>query len=149
MKHTLKPFAALAPGEAGGARNVLGEQVYSSPVAPALLKHFSQHPDELTRLETVPPHLATLPPGMRTRAHIEWMVKEVGKLEGRLEAAIPAAAPAVASPSTITAAPPPPPQVSRTGATADPIASALKRDDLGAFMRADLDRKIAKARGAA
>jgi hypothetical protein len=141
----LKPFGALAPGELGGPRNIIAEQVYDSPIAPAVLLHFSQHPEALVALETPPPHIAALPPALRVKAHIQWIVREFGKLEGSLESASPAASTdRPAQPSTITAAPPPPDTVTRAGSTTDPKASALKRGDFDAFNRLELAERAAK-----
>lgn len=127
----LKPFGGLAPGETGGPRNVVAEQVYDSPIAPQVLLHFSQHPEALAAIEAMPAEIAALPPRLRARAHIQHIVLEYGKLEGSL---VSAARPA--APSTITNAPPPPPSVSsRAGSSADPSAAAVAKGDFGAFQR--------------
>jgi hypothetical protein len=57
----LKPFGALQPGEGAGPLNVVAEQVFDSPIAPKVLLHFSQHPDDLRRLATVPDHIRAMP----------------------------------------------------------------------------------------
>jgi hypothetical protein len=66
----LKPFAALAPGEQGGPRNAIAQELMESAVAPQLMLHFSQHPEELRRLETLAPRD---------------LIREFGRLEARLE----------------------------------------------------------------
>lgn len=143
----LKPFGALQPGEASGPRNVIAEQIYDSPIAPAVLLHLSQHPEILTQLETMPPHIAAMPSGLRARAHIQHIVRAFGKLEGQLEANAPAAASAVPAPSTITAAPPPLPSVShRAGATADPSAAAVAKGDFAGFQRQEQAKRLERIR---
>lgn len=141
----LKPFAALAPGEASGPRNVVAEQIYDSPVAPQVLLHFSQHPEALQRLETVPPEIAAMPPAQRARAHIQWIVKEFGKLEAAFEtpAAVqgsPLTPPAVAPP--VSAAPPPAPILTRAGSSTDPQAAAFARGDFAAWDRIETEKEL-------
>lgn len=146
VKHDLKPFDALKPGEASGAINIVGEQVYDSPVSPQLLLHFSQHPADLARLTTMPASIAAMPAAVRTRAHIQWIVKEVGKLEARFETDVPAPAAAAASVSTITAAPPPARQVTRAGSTTNPKEAALAQENVGEFIAIRQAARLAKAR---
>ena len=130
VKNDLKPFNALKPGEAAGPINIIGEQVYDSPVAPQLLRHFSDHPDDLTRITTIPASLMTLPPAMRTRAHIQWMVKQFGILEHSFE---PAAA-APPQPKTLTDAPAPAAVLgTRSAEASDPKVTAIKRGDTSAY----------------
>jgi len=98
VKTQLKPFSALQrdasgrPTEQPGPINVIGEQVYASDKAPQMLRHFSEHPEDLDRLVAVPTHLASLPPALRTARHISWQIQEYGKLEASLSAPISAAA---------------------------------------------------------
>lgn len=146
----LKPFTALADGEESGPINVIGEQVYASDVVPQMLKYFSTEAGEaeLRRITTMPPRIAKQPPALRGPNHINWMIREYGKLEARVQGeshAVPAeAAPA---PRTTTALEPPPPTISRARSSADPIKSALARDDFGAFQREKRAERLAK-RGA-
>lgn len=135
VKHHVKPFAALRPGEAAGPMNIIGEYVYDSPIAPKVLMELSQHPDVLERLVAVPAHLTAWPAGpARAKAHIEWMVKEYGKLEGRLETPpAPAAAPQP-PPKTLTDVPATVTQLgSRAGEAADPKAAAVRKGDTRAY----------------
>lgn len=141
----LKPFSALANGEASGPRNVIAEQVFDSPVSPQVLLHFSAHPEALTALETMPAAIAAMPPSLRTRAHVQHIVKEFAKLEARFEQAPSAeTASAVAVPSPISSAPPPPPTLSKASASNDPKASALARGDVDTFIRLDREERRQK-----
>jgi hypothetical protein len=137
----LKPFAALAPGEASGPLNVVAEQVFDSPIAPQVLLHFSQHSDALQRLATMPPEIAAMPPAQRARAHIQWIVKEFGKIEAALEQPAVAAEPAAAAPSPISAAPPPAPILSRVGTSTDPQAAAFARGDFATWDRIEMEKE--------
>ncbi len=146
VRDNLKPFEALAPGEASGPINVIGAQVYDSPVAPAVLLHFSQHPEALAALEAIPPSIAMLPPSVRVRAHIQHIIREFGKLEGRLagDPAHPSPAAAAAPSSSISKAPPPPPVLTRAGTTGDPKASAYARKDVDAILAIRAQERRAK-----
>jgi len=141
VKDSLKPFGALKPGEASGPINVIGEQVYDSPIAPAVLLHFSQHPEDLKRLTTMPAHLVGLPHAAQLKAHTQWMVKEYSKLEGRLERD----AEAVPPPKTISDAPDPAPVLgARPTEAADPKTGAIKRGDVRAYRQL---RRAERAQG--
>ena len=147
----LKPFSALQPGEAGGPHNVVAEQIFDSPIAPQVLRHLSTHPDILTRLTTMPPSILALPRAAQAKAHIQWIVREFGKLEGQLEAVADAATPAPAAApvaSPISAAPPPLPTITRAGHSADPKAAALAKGDFAAFAAMERADRAAKRRGA-
>lgn len=142
----LRPVHAFPPNSKDvGPLNILWENVYDSPVVDKLLLHFSADPTELRRFETMPPEIQALPARLRTSAHIRWIVKEFGKLEGSLSPA--AAAPPVAAaavPSTVSAAPPPAPSLSRAKTSADPKANALARNDFAAFDRIEMQEAQAK-----
>lgn len=143
----LKPFDALAPGEPSGPANVVAEQVFDSPIAPAVLLHFSQHPEALARLTSVPDSIKALPRAAQAKAHIQWIVREFGKLEATLDTAAPAAASAPApAASPVTSAPPPVPALTRAGSTANPKDTALARGDFAAFQDADRAERIARRR---
>lgn len=145
VKHDLKPFTALGKDEVGGPINVVGEQVYDSPLVATFLTHFSEHPEALDRLIAVPASVLALPASARANAHIQWIVREFGKLEAALEATPPAVVPeveAAAVPSTITAAPPPPKTITRAGSTADPQAAALTRGDFKTWDSIEMSKKL-------
>jgi hypothetical protein len=132
VKTRLVPFSALrnpdGTSRQGGPINVIGEHVYASTMAAKVLMHFSEHPDELTRLTSLPPILAALPPSTeRTRAHIAWMAREYGKLEGRLDTSALSAAPLTDVPAPIA-------QLgTRAGEAADPKAAAIRKGDTRAY----------------
>ena len=102
-------------------------------MAPQVLLYLSEHPEALAHFDHMPDEMARLPVVMRTRAHLQWITREFGKLEARLELSTPAALPSV-SRSPISAAPPPPPTIAASsGMTIDPMAAALTRSDFRAF----------------
>lgn len=149
----LKPFNALAPGEPSGPRNVIAEKIYDSPVAPALLLHFSQHPEALAGLETMPASIAALPPAVRARAHIQHIIRAFGALEGQLATAAtpthsPAQPQAVPSSSPISTAPQPPPVLTTPGSTSDPKIAAIARRDVGSFLEIRKQERRAAMRDA-
>lgn len=146
VRTKVRPFAALAPGEPSSPYNIVGEQVYDSPIAPKVLLHLSQHPEELTRLTTLPERYRTLPHDAAVKAHVKFIVAEFAKLEGRLEGAeIPAAPiPAAAIPETISKASPPPPTLGKTGTGNDPKASAVARGDFPSFDKLEMQNERAK-----
>lgn len=132
----LKPFDALIPGEAGGPANVVAEQVFDSPMAPQVLLHFSQHPDALARLTAMPPEIQAMPATVRTARHIQWIVKEFGKLEAALSAppAEPKAEPQAEPRHHITKAPPQAQTLgTRPAAAVDPKAAAVKSGNTSAY----------------
>jgi len=143
----LKPFSALQPGEAAGPHNVVAEQVFDSPIAPQVLRHLSAHPGELARLTTMPPSILALPRAAQAKAHIQWIVREFGKLEGQLESTTPE--PQASTPaSPISAAPPPLPVLTRAGSSADPKAAALAKGDFASFSALERADRAAKRRSA-
>lgn len=152
VKHQVKPFAALKPGEQAGPLNIIGEQVYDSPIAPKVLLHFSTHPEDLQRLAEMPEHLRALPVSARASAHVQWLVREFGKLEARLEAASAAAQPgqpAQMTPAkTVSSAPPPAPVLgSRPSEPVDPMKSAVERGDTAAYRQLRrMERAAARGR---
>lgn len=140
----LKPFSALAPGEQGGPRNVIAEQVYDSPISPKVLIHLSEHPEALAKLETMPDHIKAMPAAMRNREHIKWIVKEFGKLEGSLESP---SAPAAPQPKTLTdAAEPAQTLGTRAAEATDPKARAIRTGSTSAYRQARREERAAALR---
>lgn len=74
----LKPFHALLPGEQGGPLNAMAEEILNSPVAPQVMLHLTQHPEDFQRIATLPPRE---------------LVREMAKIEARFEVASPSAQP--------------------------------------------------------
>lgn len=145
----LKPFSGLKPGEEGGPANVVTEQIYDSPIGPQVLLYLSQHPEELRRLTTVPAEIAAKPAAVRSHAHIQYIVREFGKLEGRLEAASPAApaAAAVPTPKTLTDAPAAPAALgTRTTEVTDPKVAAIRNNDTRAYRTLRREERAAARR---
>lgn len=134
-------------GKAAGPKRIVGNVALGSEVGPQLLRYFGERPDELTRLTTLPVHLRGLPMKAAVAQHVQFIVKEIGKLEAQFDASAAASSaapePAPAAPSTVTAAPPPPPSLKRSGTSGDPKAAALARGDFATFQRIDLQEKIA------
>lgn len=125
----LVPLDALEPGQPMTPWNVIGQEILISPIGPVLMRHFSEHPEELTDLATLSP---------------DGIVRRMGKLEARLETA---QAPAVRPVKTVTDAPPPPQTLGRRPALpVDDAADAVARDDFRAFRDSANRREIA-ARG--
>lgn len=145
VKEHVKPFSALRVGEVGGPMNIIGEQVYNSPIAPKVLLEFSAHPETLQRLIAVPSHLAALPAGQaRARLHIEWMVKEYGKLEGRLET-LSAPAAARPQPKTLTAVPAQDETLgTRPSSAADPKSAAIRTGNTRAYREMRRQERLAE-----
>lgn len=128
----LKPFAALAPGEHGGPENVVAEQVFDSPIAPQVLRHFSEHPEVLARLIAMPAEIQAMPARVRAHHQIQWIVKEFGKVEAALSAPL-APTPAALLPH-ITQAPPAARTLgSRPTAAVDPKTAAVTSGNTRAY----------------
>lgn len=138
---TLKPIAALMPGERMGPHNIVAEEIMTSPVAPHLMRELSK-PGVLARLVNLPDALKNLPPAQRAREHSRFIVREIGKLEGK---AATAAAPAPDPPKLVTDNPPPPSRLgTKPNVPDDPIAASLKKKDTGAYLEARRQQDIAK-----
>ena len=130
----LKPFEALAPGERGGPENVVAAQIFDSPIAPQVLVHFSEHPEALARLIAMPADIQAMPQRVRTHHHIQWIVKEFGKVEAALSAPATKETPAPAPSKTLTSAPSPAQTLgSRPAAAVDPKAAAVKSQNTTAY----------------
>jgi hypothetical protein len=151
----LRPHWGLPAADVGPA-NIVATQVFASAVAPRVLLHFSEHPEALAKLTTMPAAIAALPASVRISEHIQYIVREFGKLEHILAASAAPAAPAApasatpagAAPSTITAAPAPPETLTRTGVIADPQAAALARNDFAEWDRVETAKEQAKRKRA-
>jgi hypothetical protein len=127
----LRPFDALAPGETPTGYNAIAEEVLSSANAPALMKHFSAHPEDLHRIA-----------GLQPRE----LLRELGRLDARLDGGVtPAPKPAG---KTVSGAPAPPTTLGSRGA--DPTSdadAAVRNDDVAAYRAARLRERIAAMRG--
>lgn len=134
----MKPLGSLtrdAKGnltEPSGPRNIIAEEVLSSPLAPMLMKALSKAdasgtPNaELRRLEAGPAHLTTLPPSQRTGEHMRWIIRELAKLETQV-GSVAATPPA---PKTATSMPAPAVVLgSRAAAPADQLQAAVAAGD--------------------
>ena len=129
----LRPFAALTPGEPGGPDNIVAEQVFDSPIAPQVLRHFSEHPESLARLIAMPPEIQAMPQAVRTARHITWIVQEYGHLERTLSAPAPAAVTPAPAPAITNAPAPIATLGSRPAAPVDPKAAAVKSGNTSAY----------------
>lgn len=123
----LKPFDALLPGERPSALNAIAEELLSSPLAPQLMRHFTDHPEVLQ-------HLGTLSP--------RDLLREMGKLEASFPDAH-AAAPL----TPVTGAPAPPTVLgTKPAAPANPIDAAVASGDMTAFKAERMRQRIAAQR---
>jgi hypothetical protein len=125
----LKPFHALEKGERPTALNAIAEELLDSPVAPQLMLHLSEHPEELQRLGAIR--------DPRT------LVREFARLEARFDNEAAPTKPAAPTPKTVSAAPAPPVSVGSrsTASPADPVKAAIKSRDFRAFRRANFDAR--------
>lgn len=111
----LRPLASLGPNEPPTTANFITQQILESDAAGPILKHLSDHPEELRRLEAIPKY--------------GQMVYEVGKL-----AAMLTAKPAPSPPKVITTAPPPPTTTgNRPTEPVDALEAAVRSGDMAAF----------------
>lgn len=125
---SLKPFSSLEAGERGGPMNAIAEELLDSPVATALMEHFTAHPDELQRLA-----------GIRSPREL---LREFGKIEARLEQSHEAPAP---QPKTVTSAPSIGTTLgSRPASPADPVKSAVATNNFATFRSERLKQRIAE-----
>jgi DNA repair exonuclease SbcCD ATPase subunit len=129
----LKPFDAIRDSkgrwtEQPTAKHAIAEELVSSPVAPQLMRHFTDHPEDLSRLATM---------------HPRELLKEMGKLEARFTAPS-GSRPA---PKTVTDAPEPPTVLGRKpSASADPADAAVQADDVSAYRAARQAQRLAGLR---
>lgn len=138
----LRPLADLKPGEQAGPRNLVAEELLSSPVAPQLMRELSK-PGALARLEAGPEHLKSLPPAQRVQEHARWIIREIGRLEA---AHAPTEKPA-ADVKLLTDNPPPQERLGRKpNVPDDPVEAAIKRKDTGSYLEARRTQEAAKLR---
>jgi hypothetical protein len=111
----LRPLASLSGDEQPTTLNFVTQQILESDAAGPILKHLSDHPEELRRLEAIPKYAS--------------MVYEVGKLAARLSAPPPPPQAKV-----ITSAPPPPTTTgNRPTEPVDALEAAVRSGDMTAF----------------
>lgn len=126
----LRPFASLAEGEQGGPLNAIAEELLDSPVATAIMEHFTANPTEFKRLAAI-------------RSPRE-LIREFGKIEARLEKDKEAPAPPL---KTVTSAPSPGTTLgARPSSPGDPVKSAVSSNNFTAFQAARRAERLA-ARG--
>lgn len=122
----LKPFDQLQPGEQPTGYHCIAEEILDSIAAAPLMRHFSDHPEDLHRIAKLQPRA---------------LLREMGKLEASL-ANIP-----VVAPKHVTDAPAPPTTLgSRPTSDVDPSQSAVVKQDFSAFRRAERQKLLAGAR---
>ena len=117
--------------------NVAAEAAFRSDHPDTLLTYLHAHQDETVAIAALPPS--------------EWLPRLI-HLDGRLSGApsspaapaAPAQAPSAPSPSPISAAPPPAPEIRKTGSNADPKQAALERNDFGAMQQILRAERVAK-----
>lgn len=125
---TFDQLHAENPQATGGPLNALAEELVESSIPHTLMRHFSDHPEDLARLAALPPRA---------------LAREFGKLEAKLEAPAP---PVTSTTKTLTSMPTPPPTVgSKTVDPDDPLDAALKRKDFPAYQAAKRARERAAA----
>lgn len=136
FKATVPDFDAktLPVRQALDLRSPLSLALMDSPVAPQLILHFAEHPDDFARLGSL--GMTALPLALR----------ELGKLEARFESpASPAAA--AATTNLVPHAPAPPTQLgTRPAVPADEVEGALSRGDFSAYRDAANRRELAGKR---
>jgi hypothetical protein len=107
----------------------IGQRILESPQATSLLRHFSDHPEDLHRI-------ARLAPDDAVEAFVELRLQVTGK-----------AAPPAPTPKTVTSAPPPAIQLgNRPAVPSDPIDSAVASGDVRAYREARLRQRTANLR---
>lgn len=118
---TAVPLDLLAPHVPPGPHNLAAQEIVESPVAPQLMLHYSQHPDEWQALT----HLS--PPGV---------VRAVAKVAARFET------PSL-TPKTVSDAPAPPRTLgTRAAQPADEVEGAVVRGDFLTY-RSAMNRREA------
>lgn len=134
-----RPLSGLGPNDPRTFANAVAETGLFSTDPAALYVYLSAHPEEAASIAALP-----------SEAHA---LRALAQLDGRLSgapatAAVPVTpaprAVAPSAPSTITAAPPPVPTISRASSSSDPKAAAFARGDFATFERIDTAERIAK-----
>lgn len=97
------------------AANAIADEIFNSEMAPALMLHLSEHPEDLQRIASLP-----------SRAHV---TREMAKLEARLGAVTTATSP---KPATVSKAAPPVRLVTGSPSAGDDPDS---EEDFGAMVR--------------
>lgn len=116
-------------------RYPLGQALIASPVAPSLILHFAEHPDDFQRI------------GALGTTNLPAALRELGKLEARYDTASPASAQLAIPPKTVSSAPTPPTTLgTRPADPADAEAGAIARGDFRAFRDAANARDAARVR---
>lgn len=124
----LIPAEILPKGAPVHADNVIAQEIFQSDHGPALMRHLSDHPDVFQALRAADPFT---------------IVRTIGRLEAQV---MPSPAPVVHSPRVSNAPPPPTTLGSKSLAPSDPVAAALAKGDVAAYMREQNARDVA-ARG--
>jgi hypothetical protein len=129
----LRPFSAIRDAngrwtEQPTGYHAVADEVLSSEVAPQLLRHFSDHPEDLHRIaKMLPTHL----------------LKEMGRLEARITSGAPQTPPT----KVISDAPPPAPTLStRSSDTGSASDAAVASGDVAAYREARLRERTANLR---
>jgi len=128
----LTPFDRMPRGADGrtidepSGYNAIGTEIASSDVAPLLMRHFTDHPDDLHAMAKLPP---------------DALFRAFGRLEARVGGT---PAPAAPTPKTVSSAPPPPDTLGKRPASgADPVERAVASQDFGAYEREQNRRELA------
>jgi hypothetical protein len=118
----------LADGRQPGPGNDLATEIIRSELGPQLLRHLTDHPDDLAKLRAC-----------TTRGQL---IKVFGRLEARLEQG------AVPPPQKLVSDVPPPPTTlgSRPGSQADPVRAAVARGDITGYREARRAERLAAHR---
>jgi hypothetical protein len=111
----LRPVDALGPGEPVTPRNVLAQAILDSEMAPKLLRHLSDHPDELALVDRMTPAA---------------VVRYVGRIEGASSVVTPPVSPK----PIVTSAPKPPTTLgTKPAAPSNDLDDAVARGDFASY----------------
>lgn len=123
---SLIPADFLPPGVPLAAEHVIAQEIMTSEVAPALLRHLSEHPDEFAALRALDSPLA--------------ISRAMGRLEARLDTSQTPNKPVV---KTTTSAPTPPKTLgTKSAEPVDDVQAALASGDVRRYILA-MNRKEA------
>lgn len=123
----LRTFSqALAAGDTPSALNAVAEEIVASPVSPLLMRHFSDHPEDLSRMARLSPRD---------------LLRDMGKLEAALERSTETRSPKPLSrmPSPTT------PLGTRTADAVNDADAAVASGNVAAFKAARLRERLATA----